>query len=134
MSEIKLLPCPFCSSTKLKIEKKNGKKRYYGSGMLYNYTASVRCNICHARGGTVSGFVRLRKFVDENDWLKDEISIEELEIRAIQSWNTRKSIDDIASKLEECMEEVAGYIDDDISLGEHRAYKDALKIVRGGRE
>ena len=90
MSEIKLKPCPFCGSEKLKIDMKSKAKRYYGSGMLYNYTATVRCNVCHARGCTESGFVRPRKYVAENDWLKDEISIDELKQRAIKAWNTRK--------------------------------------------
>lgn len=38
-----LNPCPFCGATKLKIDKqtRNGRITY-----------SVRCNCCHARGGT----------------------------------------------------------------------------------
>ena len=48
MSEQKLKPCPFCGSNKLKLVKK--RKRYKGHNA---YTASVRCNCCHARGGTV---------------------------------------------------------------------------------
>ena len=90
MAELK--KCPFCGSDKLKIEKKKTQTRYYGIGSLENYTASVRCNVCHARGGTTSGFVRNRRFVEENNWLKDEISIEELDRRAIELWNNRADV------------------------------------------
>jgi len=47
MSELK--SCPFCGSTKLKLEKK--ATRYRGHKA---YVASIRCNSCHARGGTVT--------------------------------------------------------------------------------
>lgn len=47
MSE-QLKPCPFCGSNKLKLDKKI--RRYKGRDA---YTVSVRCNCCHARGGTV---------------------------------------------------------------------------------
>ena len=43
-----LKQCPFCGATKLKIDKqtRNGRITY-----------SVRCNCCHARGGT-SGYMK----------------------------------------------------------------------------
>lgn len=44
-----LKPCPFCGSDKLKLEKK--ATRYKGHKA---YVASIRCNSCHARGGTVT--------------------------------------------------------------------------------
>lgn len=94
-----LLKCPFCESDKLKIDMKKKGTRYFGIGQLENYTASVRCNVCHARGGAVSGFVRNRRFVDKDDWLKDEISIEELERRAVEKWNTRKPEETVVAKL-----------------------------------
>ena len=43
-----LKPCPFCGSDKLKLVKK--KTKYKGHNA---YVASIRCNSCHARGGTV---------------------------------------------------------------------------------
>lgn len=46
--EDNLKPCPFCGSEKLKLEKKRTVYKGYKA-----YTASVRCNCCHARGGTV---------------------------------------------------------------------------------
>ena len=48
--DIELKPCPFCCSTKLKIESKhNGKWHNTGT-----HSASVRCSKCHARGPTAS--------------------------------------------------------------------------------
>lgn len=44
-----LKPCPFCGSYKLKFEKKATK--YKGCKA---YVAYIRCNSCHARGGTVT--------------------------------------------------------------------------------
>jgi len=44
-----LKSCPFCGSYKLKLEKKATK--YKGRKA---YVASIRCNSCHARGGTVT--------------------------------------------------------------------------------
>lgn len=94
MNEIK--NCPFCSSNKLKVEKKKRSSRYHINGNLDNYTASVRCNVCHARGPAISGWVRNRRFVNENEWLPDEMYVEELEHLAIEAWNTRKPIDDMS--------------------------------------
>ena len=48
MAELK--PCPFCGSTSLKIESKHNGELYYRG----THSASVRCNKCHARGGTAS--------------------------------------------------------------------------------
>lgn len=48
MSERELKPCPFCGSTSLKVESKhNGQWSNTGT-----HSATVRCNKCHARGGT----------------------------------------------------------------------------------
>lgn len=49
MSEIKLKSCPFCGSSKSKLVKK--KINYKGKKA---YAASIRCNCCNARGGTVT--------------------------------------------------------------------------------
>lgn len=46
---MEMKPCPFCGSTLLKLEKKNTKYKGHKA-----YIASVRCNCCHARGGTVT--------------------------------------------------------------------------------
>ena len=97
MAELK--KCPFCGSDKLKIEKKKKETRYFGIGALENYTASVRCNVCHARGGAVSGYVRNRRFVEADNWLKDEISIEAWNKRATGAEIRNKAIDEFAEKL-----------------------------------
>ena len=41
-------PCPFCGGTSLKVDTKTS----YHQRLGYRYTASVRCNKCHARGST----------------------------------------------------------------------------------
>lgn len=69
-----LKPCPFCGSIKLKVDKntRNGRITY-----------SVRCNICHARGGA-SGF--------ESYWLEPDTLAKETDKHinsAIEKWNVR---------------------------------------------
>lgn len=132
--------CPFCESDKLKIDMKKKGTRYFGIGQLEYYTASVRCNVCHARGGAVSGFVRNRRFVDKDDWLKDEISIEELERGAVEKWNTRKPMEAVAAELEniktggDCRHKCKYY---DWSVGSCEGHCEdyvrdkAIEIVRG---
>lgn len=54
----KLEPCPFCGSTKLKIESKSAFCGCNGLGTrVEQHTYSVRCKSCHARGGTAGGRV-----------------------------------------------------------------------------
>lgn len=141
MADLKV--CPFCESDKLKIDMKKKGTRYFGIGELENYTASVRCNVCHARGGAVSGFVRNRRFVDKDDWLKDEISIEELERRAIEKWNTRKPEESVVAKLQklskcglrcdECINRERK--DDCTDVCDRGAFAKAIEIVRNsGKE
>lgn len=64
----KLRPCPFCGSTKLKVESKHNE---------YAHTASVRCNKCYARGSTVSG--------NKQGWSADEATKQ----KAMELWNDR---------------------------------------------
>lgn len=138
MADLKL--CPFCESDKLKIEMKKKGTRYFGIAQLENYTASVRCNACHARGGTVSGYVRNRRFVEAADWLKDEISIEELERRAIESWNTRKPMKAVEEKLKYQVEQYRRRAEEHKDYADYHArywakkcsYEHALEIVRSG--
>lgn len=47
-----LLPCPFCGHTSCKIERRKAQRSY--SHPHAGYVVSVRCNYCHAMGGTVT--------------------------------------------------------------------------------
>ena len=72
--------CPFCGSAKTKIDSKS-KSDYKGT---YE-TFSVRCNVCHGRGGTVSGWT----YSYNKDPKLIVIASEELENKAIELWNRR---------------------------------------------
>ena len=63
MNDIELKPCPFCGSVKLKVEGKNKKALSYEG--LEHRTYAVRCNICHARGGTASGKEYVQRILRE---------------------------------------------------------------------
>lgn len=79
--EEKLKACPFCGSDKLKIDKtsRNGRSTY-----------SVRCNSCHARGGTC-GFTRTTfesiryNPITNGDPAEDMYAA----VKAIEAWNRR---------------------------------------------
>ena len=70
MTELK--PCPFCGGTKLKLAKKTTKYKGHEA-----YVASIRCNSCHARGGTVTNLT-IPYAVKED-----------VEAIAIERWNRR---------------------------------------------
>lgn len=88
MNELK--PCPFCYSTKVKLEKKSAEAGYNGLDMRVNCeTYSVRCNVCHARGPTVSGKVILGDLpsgCDIPSWATDRATLER---KAAEAWNRR---------------------------------------------
>lgn len=86
-----LKPCPFCGSTKLKLESKQKLGGYNGLDMrVENRTYSVRCNVCHARGGAVGGKVvpemKLRPDLDLPSWATTDDALKE---KAIVAWNRR---------------------------------------------
>lgn len=83
MPETKLKPCPFCGSTKLKIDKKSKLVNYRHVSI---YTVSVRCSRCHARGGTVSGEVVIGIADPKSDNLT---TYDNLRIKAVLAWNRR---------------------------------------------
>lgn len=89
MAELK--PCPFCGSTKLKLDSKSTKAGYTGiDALVEQETHSVRCNVCHARGSACGGKV-IHSHIDV---YKDNMPIwastsEELRVKAIEAWNRR---------------------------------------------
>lgn len=85
MSE-ELKKCPFCGSTKLKLESKRGKVNYYEKdGMIpwQNMKFSIRCNVCHARGGVASADLPI---VHLGEYQKKLV---ETKGKAIAAWNRR---------------------------------------------
>lgn len=75
MSERELKPCPFCGSTSLKVESKhNGKWSDTGT-----HSVTVRCNKCHARGGTASSKASKSVYT----------ASEEAKNKAVELWNGR---------------------------------------------
>ena len=108
--------CPFCGGEKLKIDSKRRNN---------TETYSVRCNKCHARGGTVSISI---KGVLKNcgyDALRE--LREQAKAKAIEAWNARKPMDDIIVQLEkESYDDGHGFL---ITLDK------AIEIVKkGGQE
>jgi hypothetical protein len=93
MNEPELKPCPFCGSTKLKVECKSVLDGYIGDiHRVKRMTFSVRCNKCHARGGAVGGRVidSFRFSMTEKDlpeWATTDTWLKE---RAIEAWNRRE--------------------------------------------
>ncbi len=89
MNNEKLKLCPFCGSSKLKIEKKNGKTGYNGLDYLVQrHIYSVRCNCCHARGPAFGGNVIMgfNLTLKLPKWATTDV---ELEQKAIEAWNRR---------------------------------------------
>ena len=88
VDENTLNPCPFCGSEKLKIETKSGRIHYYeknGMKSWQNVVFSVRCNSCHARGGTFSVDLPTSGFLGDLKNKKKEATD-----KAIERWNRRK--------------------------------------------
>lgn len=92
MTELK--PCPFCGSTKLKIDqsssqRKNRHRTNYDEWVLYrHYVMSVRCNCCHARGSTVSGNIVVMSTMVELG-IDRYATLGDIKNEAIKAWNRR---------------------------------------------
>lgn len=88
-----LKSCPFCGSKKLKIQGTQRKIGVTGTDEpVAHETYSVRCNVCHARGGAVSGKVILTRLrLRESELPKWASSRESLKEKAIKAWNRRAS-------------------------------------------
>ena len=88
MTELK--PCPVCGSTKLKVERKSRLAGWNGLDMRVEmHTYSVRCNVCHARGGAVGGRVMNDPWLrcaQSGNWATTD---KEIEAKAIEAWNRR---------------------------------------------
>ena len=139
MSEIKLLPCPFCGSDKLKIDCKSGRINHYeknGMREWQNVVYSVRCNKCHARGGTVSVDLPTMGLLGDYEIKKRKV-IE----ACINAWNTRKPMQEIVEKIKEkLLQSINNANDESIEnghtldfehyFGEKEAYEDTLLLVK----
>lgn len=95
MDELK--PCPFCGSTKLKVDKKSKHVGYNGLDHRIEYhTYSVRCNVCHARGpacgGKVMPYDRLF-YMGEMPLPNWATTDDALINKAIEAWNGRNDND-----------------------------------------
>ena len=88
MKDYGLKPCPFCGSTKLKIEHKSSPPSKHYHNRVRHYTYSVRCNVCFARGGAVGGDV-LEMNTTTLDIFEPCVTKEDLIKQAVDNWNTR---------------------------------------------
>ena len=78
---LKPLPCPFCGSTKLKVDQKTSSNTKWNSetGRCDKLVVvTVRCNKCHTRGPTVSMYA---------GWYDRPTQV--LNNAAIEAWNQR---------------------------------------------
>lgn len=122
----KLKPCPFCGGEKLKIDYKSRK------GLE---TYSVRCNKCHARGGTAS--LHVHSMVDTKGYAELKSSREIVKKQAIKAWNTRKDMDRIVDELaqdEKRWRESGIEFNDATELGIAQGLRLAIKTLKGGAE
>ena len=109
MQNDKLLNCPFCN--------RQPRFRIYDlKGYKGNYEYIIRCDKCNIQ------------FREDDVYTTPFIAKQEV----VNKWNTRKPMENIVTELEERKEDIAGYIDDDIFLGEYRAYRSAIDLVKGG--
>lgn len=89
MTELK--PCPFCGSSKSSIKSKSHVAGWTGiDARVDEMTFSVRCNVCHARGGTVSGKVITTLLYMYKDHMPEWATrAETLKQKAAEMWNRR---------------------------------------------
>ena len=87
MSE-KLKPCPFCGWKRVSITGRREYHSYLWDKGVYKCIVSAKCNKCHARGGSVSGFIPnyISKCLLPNEKIT---SYKELEAEAVKAWNRR---------------------------------------------
>lgn len=89
-----LLCCPFCGSSKLKIDSKRNYTYEHDKitgAQLKKCSVSVRCGSCHARGPVVG--VK----VPDGEYNEKQL----VEQAVVEAWNNRKPIKDIVIKLKD---------------------------------
>lgn len=86
MSEIKLLPCPFCG----------GEAEFFRVSTVLGDSVVVRCKECEARTNRI--LYDARKHPNDEEY-----------VEAAKAWNTRKPIERIVEKLEEEKGDVEDY-------------------------
>lgn len=79
MSEIKLLPCPFCGGEAEYTEKGN---EYMGIS-----ETMIKCKKCHTK--------------QVHKWLKYKFNFDFIREKTFEAWNNRKPMDDIVERLED---------------------------------
>lgn len=119
MSEI--IPCPFCGNQKLKVECKT-KRLYYPTTSI-QATCSVRCNCCHARGGTITKVYQVKQ------WKGDTY----LEQQAIRKWNKRYAkfvnADAIIERMHNLIKWYSHETAGDYDKGKALGLKEAIEII-----
>lgn len=88
-----LSPCPFCNSTKLKLDYKGVLAGWNGlDERVENHTYSVRCNVCHARGPAFGGkVIPHRRHPDSMALPGWATTDEKLKASAVEGWNCREN-------------------------------------------
>lgn len=81
--------CPFCGSTKLKTDRIIKTTHFSRNRGLDRVVCSVRCNKCHARGGTASGYTRNAMYTLTEEGARLLEPMAQIEARAIAAWNRR---------------------------------------------
>lgn len=115
MSEIKLLPCPFCGGEAEFVRDIERKDIFQSSDYVY-----VRCKECHAQTSKIYYSAEFHK-------LDEEYALVE------KAWNTRKPMQDIVERLEEVKEErmeVAQHTLDLVPDGQVWGLRKAIEIVK----
>ena len=85
-----LKPCPFCGWKKVTIAGKKVIRGYLWDRGVNKHIFYVKCNKCHARGGSASGLIPT--YITKCKMPKDELSsYEEIKNAAIKAWNRREN-------------------------------------------
>ena len=92
MSEIKLLPCPFCGGEAEFVRDTERKDIFQSSDYVY-----VRCKECHAQTSKIYYSAEFHKLDEEY-------------VLVEKAWNTRKPMQEIVERLEEELVPESDYI------------------------